>query len=66
MQMQTLLNVDYIKLAAEFKDAVLKLSPVDILKILAGLGSSYVAYKALRIYLHMRKYKHIPGPETEG
>lgn len=35
-------------------------------KLIAILGSSYLVYKTLRIYLNRRKYRHLPGPPTNG
>jgi hypothetical protein len=34
--------------------------------ILAGLTASFILYKAGKIYLIRRKYRHIPGPKTNG
>lgn len=31
-----------------------------------GLTSTYLLYKTVRLYLKKRKYRHIPGPPTEG
>lgn len=31
-----------------------------------GLTSTYLLYKTVRLYLKRRKYRHIPGPPTEG
>ena len=36
------------------------------LGILAGLTASFILYKAGKIYLTRRKYRHIPGPKTNG
>jgi hypothetical protein len=39
------------------------------LKIAAGITSivsGYIIYKAVKIYILRRKYRHIPGPETKG
>jgi hypothetical protein len=50
----------------EFKKGFLSLNAANVLKILTGLGSSYLVYRALRIYWQMRRYNHIPGPPFEG
>lgn len=34
--------------------------------VIGGLTTSYLLYKTLKIYLNIRKYKHIPGPPTKG
>ena len=31
-----------------------------------GVTTSYVVYKTVRFYLKKRKYRHIPGPPTNG
>ena len=31
-----------------------------------GIGSSLIAFYAIKRYLTLRKYKHIPGPKSNG
>jgi hypothetical protein len=64
MQLALGLNVNFM--IKELKETLAKLKSFDALKILAGLGSSYLVYKTLHIYWRNRKYKHFPGPPTEG
>lgn len=35
-------------------------------KLSAGLITLYLFYKTGEMYLHRRKYRHIPGPPTKG
>lgn len=44
----------------------LKLSRSLIAKLLAAAGLGFFAYKTLAIYLLRRRFRHIPGPETNG
>lgn len=44
----------------------LKISALDGVKIVAGTGGIYFIYQTIRIYQRRRKYKHIPGPKTNG
>jgi hypothetical protein len=59
---------DYLdaKWLIELKVSLLKLNQKDVLKILASLGSGYIAYRALSTYMYRRKYSHIPGPPFAG
>ncbi len=36
------------------------------LKYIAILPTSFILYKAIRIYFLRTKYRHIPGPPTKG
>ncbi len=44
----------------------IKMRILKVVGILAGTLASFVLYKAGRIYLIRRKYRHIPGPSTTG
>ncbi len=37
-----------------------------LFKLIAGLTASYFFYKVGKFYLFKRKYRHIPGPATNG
>jgi hypothetical protein len=41
-------------------------SKANLAKLLAASGLSYLTYKTVKIYLMRQKFKHIPGPETQG
>lgn len=41
-------------------------TPVNLLKVLAALGASYLTYKTLAILYKRRKYRLIPGPSANG
>ena len=40
--------------------------PLNAALILAGLTTVYIIFKAGKIYFLRRKYRHIPGPPTNG
>ena len=44
----------------------IKIRPIDVLKVTGGLAAGYFFYKTFSIYLERRKYRHIPGPATQG
>ena len=54
-------NLNLIKSINISSDNVL-----NAIKIAAGLATLYVVYKAGKIYIIRRKYRHIPGPPTKG
>lgn len=41
-------------------------TPKNILLFSLGLSTSYLLYKLVKFYLYKRKYRHIPGPPTNG
>ena len=41
-------------------------TPKNILLFTLGLSTSYLLYKFVKFYLYKRKYRHIPGPPTNG
>jgi hypothetical protein len=43
-----------------------QVSGVKLLAGIVGAAAGFVIYKAGKIYLLRRKYRHIPGPETKG
>jgi hypothetical protein len=51
---------------SQINQYVLQLKGKDVLGVLAALGSTYLAYKTIKIYLHTRRYQHIPGAPIEG
>ena len=52
------LDINNLKLTA--------IRPRNIAILATGLGLSYCAYKSFLLYLKRRKYRHIPGPPTNG
>lgn len=44
----------------------LNITRKSILSVVLGAGLSFIVYKTLKIYLLRRKYRHIPGPKTQG
>ena len=40
--------------------------PVNIVKNLFVVGSVYLIYKTVKIYIKRRRFRHIPGPGTKG
>ena len=44
----------------------IKIRTIDVLKVTGGLAAGYFFYKTFSIYLERRKYRHIPGPATQG
>lgn len=57
------LNLDINNLKLTANDS---LRPRNIAILATGLGLSYCAYKTYLLYLKRRKYRHIPGPPTNG
>ncbi len=39
---------------------------INMAKYIALVPASFILYKAIRIFLLRRKYRHIPGPPTKG
>jgi hypothetical protein len=50
----------------QLKRGFLQLKGRDFLTIAVGLGSGLLAYRTIKIYLHTRRYKHMPGPSFDG
>ena len=58
----------------EFKSDLVKLGNVVVEKsiiknvtlIFTGSISSYLVFKSVKFWLKKRKFRHIPGPPTEG
>lgn len=44
----------------------LRVKPIDVLKIASGFAATFFVYKTIKIYMIRKKYKHIPGPKTNG
>lgn len=53
--------------AMKMKETIVKNStPKNALVAFCVMGTAYVLYKTVRLYLKKRKYRHIPGPPTKG
>nr|UOU03257.1 cytochrome P450 3049B1-1 [Brachionus rubens] len=50
----------------KMKDFFSNIRVSRLLALLAGVGLTTFGYKTLQIYLLRRKYRHIPGPKTQG
>jgi hypothetical protein len=48
------------------ESVVSRLNVSNVVKVSVGLVGSYVVFKTIKIYLTRRKYRHIPGPGTNG
>ena len=64
------ITLDALNLPNSFEDLQKAIkdysTPKNILLFSFGLSTSYILYKLVEFYLNKRKYRHIPGPPTEG